>query len=247
MANGWALNVTQALGPDGGRSRSDRSATSAVDRLRTALEARDLDAAVALLAPDVVFRSPIVHKPYHGPEAVRALLEGVLAVFEDFRYERAIGAPDAADHALVFACRDRRPRDRGLRLPARERRRPDRRVHRDGAPADGRAGARRGHARPLRGRGVPGALGQRPVVHRLVRVHVLAVGDRHPPQRLGAIQPLALVEPVEGGSPARRRRSASSRSGARSRPAGGRGRRRRCRRARAPRGRPAAGGAAPAR
>ena len=78
---------------------------SPVDQLRAALEARDLDAAVALLAPDVVFRSPIVHRPYHGPEAVRALLEGVLAVFEDFRYERAIGAPDAADHALVFACR----------------------------------------------------------------------------------------------------------------------------------------------
>jgi limonene-1,2-epoxide hydrolase len=78
---------------------------SAADRLRTALEARDLDAAIATMAPDVVFRSPIVHKPYHGPEAVRALLEGVLAVFEDFRYERVIGAPDASDHALVFAAR----------------------------------------------------------------------------------------------------------------------------------------------
>jgi ketosteroid isomerase-like protein len=69
---------------------------SAAAQLRTALEARDLDAAVALLAPDVVFRSPIVHKPYHGPEAVRMLLEGILAIFEDFRYERVIGAPDAA-------------------------------------------------------------------------------------------------------------------------------------------------------
>ena len=78
---------------------------SAAARLRTALEARDLDAAVATMAPDVVFRSPIVHKPYHGPEAVRALLEGVMAVFEDFRYERVIGAPDAVDHALVFAAR----------------------------------------------------------------------------------------------------------------------------------------------
>ena len=78
---------------------------SAADRLRTALEARDLDAAVATFAADVVFRSPIVHKPYRGPEAVRALLEGVMAVFEDFRYERVIGAPDAADHALVFAAR----------------------------------------------------------------------------------------------------------------------------------------------
>jgi len=78
---------------------------SAAARLRSALESRDLDAAVALLAPDVVFRSPIVHKPYRGPDAVRALLEGVLAVFEDFRYERVIGAPDAVDHALVFVAR----------------------------------------------------------------------------------------------------------------------------------------------
>ena len=74
-------------------------------QLRSALEARDLDGAVATLAPDVGFRSPIVHKPYHGPEAVRALLEGVMAVFEDIRYERVIGAPDAADHALVFVAR----------------------------------------------------------------------------------------------------------------------------------------------
>jgi limonene-1,2-epoxide hydrolase len=78
---------------------------SAAERLKTALEARDLDAAVALMAPDVVFRSPIVHKPYQGPEAVRALLGGVMAIFEDFRYERVIGAPDAADHALVFVTR----------------------------------------------------------------------------------------------------------------------------------------------
>jgi hypothetical protein len=77
----------------------------AAERLRSALETRDLDAAMAELAPDVVFRSPIVHKPYRGPEAVRALLEGVLAIFEDFRYERVIGAPDAVDHALVFATR----------------------------------------------------------------------------------------------------------------------------------------------
>ena len=78
---------------------------SADARLRVALESRDLDAAVAELASDVVFRSPIVHKAYHGPDAVRVLLEGVMAIFEDFRYERVIGAPDAADHALVFATR----------------------------------------------------------------------------------------------------------------------------------------------
>jgi limonene-1,2-epoxide hydrolase len=78
---------------------------SAAERFRTAVEAQDLDAAVATLAADVVFRSPIVHEAYHGPDAVRALLEGVMTVFEDFRYERVIGAPGAADHSLVFAAR----------------------------------------------------------------------------------------------------------------------------------------------
>jgi len=76
-----------------------------VHPFRRAIEARDLDAAVALMREDVVFRSPAVFKPYHGPEAVRRLLEAVMAVFEDFRYVREIGADDARDHALVFETR----------------------------------------------------------------------------------------------------------------------------------------------
>src|SRR5436305_2074066 len=72
---------------------------------RAALEARDLDAAVALLADDVVFRSPIVFKPYHGRGAVREILRAVIRVFEDFKYVREIGAADARDHALVFQAR----------------------------------------------------------------------------------------------------------------------------------------------
>jgi limonene-1,2-epoxide hydrolase len=78
---------------------------SAADRFRAAIEARDLDAAVALLAEDVVFRSPVVHKAYEGRDAAAALLRGVSQVFEDFRYERAIGAAEASDHALVFTAR----------------------------------------------------------------------------------------------------------------------------------------------
>jgi hypothetical protein len=72
---------------------------------RSAIEARDIDAAVALLSDDVVFRSPIVFKPYRGRDAVGALLAAVARVFEDFRYVREIGAPDARDHALVFEAR----------------------------------------------------------------------------------------------------------------------------------------------
>ena len=70
-----------------------------------ALEARDVNAAVALLSEDVVFRSPVVFKPYHGRDAVAAILHAVSRVFEDFRYVRELGAADASDHALVFHAR----------------------------------------------------------------------------------------------------------------------------------------------
>jgi limonene-1,2-epoxide hydrolase len=78
---------------------------SAADRFRAAVEARDLDAAMALFTEDVVFRSPVVFKPYHGRDALRVLLEGISQVLEDFRYQCQIGAPDAPDHALVFTAR----------------------------------------------------------------------------------------------------------------------------------------------
>jgi hypothetical protein len=72
---------------------------------RVAVEAQDIEAAIALLAENVVFRSPVVFKPYHGREAVAPLLLAVSRVFEDFRYAREIGAPGAPDHALVFNAR----------------------------------------------------------------------------------------------------------------------------------------------
>ncbi len=72
---------------------------------RAAIEALDMERVVGLLAEDVVFRSPIVFKPYQGREQVAVLLQAVARVFEDFRYTREIGAPDARDHALVFEAR----------------------------------------------------------------------------------------------------------------------------------------------
>jgi limonene-1,2-epoxide hydrolase len=79
-----------------------------VHPFRRAIETRDLDAAVALLREDVVFHSPVVFKPYHGRDAMRVILEAVMAVFEDFHYVREIGADietGARDHALVFEAR----------------------------------------------------------------------------------------------------------------------------------------------
>jgi hypothetical protein len=72
---------------------------------RAAVEAQDMNAAAALLSDDVVFRSPVVFKPYRGREAVAQLLHAVSQVFEDFSYLREIGSEDAADHALVFQAR----------------------------------------------------------------------------------------------------------------------------------------------
>jgi len=70
-----------------------------------ALEAQEVDAAVALLSADVVFRSPVVFKPYRGRDMVAPLLHAVSRVFEDFRYVREIGAPDDRDQAVVFEAR----------------------------------------------------------------------------------------------------------------------------------------------
>lgn len=70
---------------------------------RAAVESRDLDAALALLHEDVVFRSPVVFTPYRGRFAVAPILQAVIEVFEDFRYTRELSSPP--DHALVFQAR----------------------------------------------------------------------------------------------------------------------------------------------
>jgi SnoaL-like domain len=76
-------------------------------RFRVALETRDVDAAAALLARDVVFRSPVVFSPYHGRAAVREILDAVFRAFDEWRCVREIGSLDDHDHALVFQARIR--------------------------------------------------------------------------------------------------------------------------------------------
>lgn len=70
---------------------------------RAAVEAKDFSAIAHLFTEDVVFRSPIAHKPYQGRDMIVAILSAVVNVFEDFSYEREIGS--GADHALVFNAR----------------------------------------------------------------------------------------------------------------------------------------------
>jgi SnoaL-like domain len=65
----------------------------------------NVDRVTALLAEDVVFRSPVVHAPYEGRQRVEPLLRAVAQVFDEFRFTREIGEPGAADHAVVFRGR----------------------------------------------------------------------------------------------------------------------------------------------
>lgn len=77
--------------------------TAAVDtaaRFRRLVESRDLDAIGELLAPDVVFHSPVTFHPFIGRDPVRRLIGEVAQVFEDFRYTDELASGDV--HALIF-------------------------------------------------------------------------------------------------------------------------------------------------
>jgi ketosteroid isomerase-like protein len=70
---------------------------------RAAVERGDFDAAVELLADDVVFRSPAVFKPYEGRETVATILRTVGQVFEDLHYTDELAGDGV--HVLVFEAR----------------------------------------------------------------------------------------------------------------------------------------------
>jgi ketosteroid isomerase-like protein len=67
---------------------------------RAAVERKDLDAASELLAPDIVFHSPVTFHPFVGRETVSRLLAIVADTFEDFRYTDELETDGA--HALIF-------------------------------------------------------------------------------------------------------------------------------------------------
>lgn len=73
------------------------------DGFRAAAEAKDFEAGTELFSEDVVFRSPFVHTPYEGRDALLFLLSNVAQVFEDFRYLHQVETGDAA--VLMFEAR----------------------------------------------------------------------------------------------------------------------------------------------
>jgi hypothetical protein len=66
------------------------------DAFRAAVEAKDWAAADELFTDGVVFRSPVVFKPYEGRDALMTILGAVLQVFTDFRYTAHVESGDTA-------------------------------------------------------------------------------------------------------------------------------------------------------
>lgn len=72
-------------------------------RFPAAMEARDVDGAVALFTENALSVSPVVHRPYTGREPLRAIIAAVGTVFEDSRYIGSYSADDG--HILSFEAR----------------------------------------------------------------------------------------------------------------------------------------------
>ncbi|HEX8744181.1 MAG TPA: nuclear transport factor 2 family protein [Thermoleophilaceae bacterium] len=78
-------------------------AKAVAERFRTAVEAGHVEGMVELLAPTVVFNSPVAFKPFRGAETVAVVLRAVFEVFEEFRYLDALAGEEL--HGLVFEAR----------------------------------------------------------------------------------------------------------------------------------------------
>lgn len=70
------------------------------DAFKRAAEAKDFSQISELFTEDVTFKSPVVFKPYEGPEALAMLLGAVVQVFEGFRYVEQVETGDTA--VLMF-------------------------------------------------------------------------------------------------------------------------------------------------
>lgn len=66
---------------------------------------KDLARLPDIIHADVVFRSPVVHAPYRGRDALVLALSTVIEVFEDFTYHRAFFTADGRNATLEFSAR----------------------------------------------------------------------------------------------------------------------------------------------
>lgn len=74
-------------------------------RWHTMIARRDFAGLMDITRPDVIFRSPAVHKPYHTAPVLNLILSTVMGVFEDFTYHREFAAEDGLSVVLEFSAR----------------------------------------------------------------------------------------------------------------------------------------------
>ncbi|MCX6388405.1 MAG: nuclear transport factor 2 family protein [Solirubrobacterales bacterium] len=72
------------------------------DEFRRCVEEHDVEGARKLFADDIVFCSPVVHKPYSGLDTIMFLLGHVEQTFENFKYVDQ--ASDGNSHMLRFTA-----------------------------------------------------------------------------------------------------------------------------------------------
>lgn len=70
---------------------------------RAAVEARNVDAGLALFADDATLDSPVAFKPFAGRDQISVVLRAIAETFEDFRYTDEF--EDGSAHALIFRAR----------------------------------------------------------------------------------------------------------------------------------------------
>lgn len=71
---------------------------------REAVEAKDIDAGVALFADDATLDSPVAFTPFTGREQIDVVLHAISETFEGFRYIRDFENEDGSS-ALVFEAK----------------------------------------------------------------------------------------------------------------------------------------------
>lgn len=79
-------------------------AAASMRRWHEMVATRDLTALPALLSPQVVFRSPMAHTPYPGPQVTAMILGTVINVFEGFTYHRELASADGLSVVLEFSA-----------------------------------------------------------------------------------------------------------------------------------------------
>jgi uncharacterized protein with FMN-binding domain len=90
------MNLEQKLQP---------SSAASLQQWHAMVASADLSLLVTLLHPQAVFRSPMAHKPYASAQAVSLILNTVMGVFRDFKYQRQFASADGYSVVLEFSAR----------------------------------------------------------------------------------------------------------------------------------------------